>query len=291
MLPLPDQEMLLAPLQPLLANGTVSAIRLSTRPDAIDADGAAFLLDHGVKTVELGVQSLDDAVLGAAGRGHTAKDVRDAVGILHETGLCVGIQLMPGLPGSSREQDLASLDGALGLSPAFIRIYPALVLEGTGLAGIYEAGEYEPLVLEEAVSLSACMLHRCMKAKVPVVRVGLQATDSLCQPGKIVAGPFHPAFRQLVESELCLCLMRKITGGLDCGTKVIVRCAPSRVSDVAGQRRANLDKIAATGIIVERIVTDNSLSPLEMIIITPLGERRGNLLNDLEFNNKGNLYD
>lgn len=290
MLPRPAQESLLDPLQPLIADGTVSSVRLSTRPDAIDREGASFLRDRGVRTVELGVQSLDDYVLAASGRGHSARDVRGAVALLHEASVAVGIQLMPGLPGSSAGSDLASLEEALGLSPAFIRIYPALVIAGTGLAALHEAGRFMPLSLDAAVRLSATMLHRSLATRVPVVRIGLQASDSLSEPGKVVAGPYHPAFRQLVESQLCLWLIRKLVGDSGPGARVIVRCAPSRVSDVIGQRRSNLAAMAAAGIVVERVEPDGSLEPMELIVTAPSGERRGNIVTDLTFDKEGNPY-
>jgi hypothetical protein len=290
MLPAVDQQKLLAPLQPLLSSGAISSVRLSTRPDAITTEQAAFLWDSGVRIVELGVQSLDDHVLTACQRGHGADDVRVAVSILREAGLSVGFQLMPGLPCSSPGKDLATLHEAISLSPDFLRIYPALVLAGTVLAELYQAGEYKPLSLAEAVKLSAAMLHYCMKAELPVIRIGLQASDSLAEPGKIIAGPYHPAFRQLVESELCYYLLLQLCTGIAAGTKCIVRCAPSRVSDVAGQHRTNLKRLAATGIVPDRIEADPTLLPTEIVLRTSSTERYGNLLTDLEFNDEGKPY-
>ncbi|MBT0662991.1 radical SAM protein [Geobacter pelophilus] len=290
MLPVVDQQRLLAPLQPLLNSGAVSSVRLSTRPDAITAEQVAFLWDSGVRTVELGVQSLDDQVLTACQRGHCADDVRGAVSILRGAGLSVGLQLMPGLPCSSSGKDLATLHEAIGLAPDFLRIYPGLVLAGTALAALYRSGEFAPLSLEEAVRLCAAMLHRCMKAELPVIRIGLQASDSLAEPGKIIAGPYHPAFRQLVESELCYYLLLQLCTGVDAGTKCIVRCAPSRVSDVAGQHRTNLKRLAATGIVPDRIDADPTLLPTEIVLRTSSTERYGNLLTDLDFNDEGKPY-
>jgi hypothetical protein len=197
---------------------------------------------------------------------------------------------MPGLPCSSPAKDLATVNESIGLSPDFLRIYPALVLAGTELAGLYQTGEFKPLSLEEAVRLSAAILHSCMKAELPVIRIGLQASDSLAEPGKIVAGPYHPAFRQLVESELCYYLLLLLSKGVDSGARCIVRCAPSRVSDVAGQHRANLKRLAMNGIVLERVEADSSLMPTELILRTSRSEIRGNLLNDLEFDNEGKTY-
>lgn len=282
-LPFEDQERLLLPLQPLLESGVVSSVRVSTRPDAVNEAIIRFLRDRGVTTVELGVQSLDDRVLELSGRGHTAGASRNACCLLADAGMRFGIQLMPGLPGSSREADLASLEEAIASAPSFLRIYPAVVISGTGLERMYLRGEYRPLQLSEAVELCAAMLLKAMRHGVQVIRIGLQATDSISSEGTVVAGPYHPAFRQLVESELCYGILSRLVTGLEKGANVRVRCTPSRVSDVIGQLRANLARIEdATGITIEKVVPDTGLSPEELVVETAAGERRGNLLHNVE---------
>lgn len=279
-LPLADQERLLAPLQPLLTTGRVTRVRLSTRPDAVDDDAAFFLRARGVSTVELGVQSMDDEVLGAAGRGHAATHVEQAFACLHGAGIAVGAQLMPGLPGASAESDLGSLERVLALSPAFVRIYPTVVVAGTRLADLWRSGGYTPLSLDDAVSLSAAMLRRCLGAGVPVIRIGLQPTEELERPGTILAGPWHPAFRQLVESELFYGLLERLAEGVFSPAGVEVTCFPSRVSDVAGQRRRNLARLRERyGVAVTRVIGSDRLSPYDIEIAHAGGTIAGNVLD------------
>lgn len=281
-IPVEEQDRMLSLLQPLISSGEVVSVRVSTRPDAIDSDVISFLRNRGVTTVELGVQSLDDAVLGLAGRGHTADDVRRACDCLNSAGMRFCIQLMPGLPGATRESDIASLVEALSLAPSFLRIYPALVIAGTEMERLYRDGAYHPLSLEGAVRLCAGMLLAAMRKGIPVVRIGLQATDSLECEGTVVAGPYHPAFRQLVESRLCYTMLSRLVAGLERGSAVRVRCAPSRVSDVTGQRRSNLLNLSVSaGVTVEKVIHDTTLSPEEFVVETAAGERRGNLLHDI----------
>ncbi|GFO55529.1 radical SAM protein [Geomonas sp. Red276] len=239
-----DQRRLLEPLQPLLACGEVRSVRLSTRPDAIDPGTVSFLVSMGVTTVELGVQSMDDQVLIRSRRGHTAADVERAVSLLGQGGLSVGIQLMPGLPGDSEERSLASLRRALALSPSFLRIYPALVIDGTELADLYHRGKYRPLSLDEAVSVSKKMLAAAREAGIPVVRMGLQPTAELETPGVILAGPYHPAFGQLVEGELLYDRACELVAGLPAGSTVSFVVSRGRVSDLVGQRRRNVRRLA-----------------------------------------------
>jgi len=283
-LPRSRQEALLAPLRPLLRSGEIASVRISTRPDALDRETAVFLGERGVETVEIGVQSLDDTVLSLAGRGHSARDAEEAVSLLSGAGFRVGIQLMPGLPGDTPETALASFRRAIGLRPGFLRIYPTLVFAGTELERRYRDGTYTPLTLADAVSLCKVMRHEALRASIPVVRIGLQATGDLREGGEMVAGPWHPAFRQMVEAELFFDLMSKLSCRVPQGEGVTFRVSPGRLSDAAGQCRANLKRLGeGRGWKGAAIRPDPRLSPLEVIMEAGNHVRTGSLLNDLDY--------
>lgn len=287
-LPRQIREELLLPLQSLLAAGEVAGVRVSTRPDAVDASTATFLAERGVRTVELGAQSMDDEVLTMAGRGHAAAAVEDACRTLQGAGLRVGVQLMPGLPGDSATRSLASLRRVLALRPDFLRIYPTLVIAGTRLAALWQQGAYAPPSLDAAVQLCKVMLHEALRAGVPVIRIGLQPTSELESGGTIVAGPYHPAFRQLVEAELCHDLLAEMTAGLPQGAAVTVHCARGREADVAGQRRTNLQRLSRLrGIRITAITADPALSPLELRAEVGGEARKGHMLHDLKYTTGG----
>ncbi len=280
-----DQVCLVEPLQALLASGEVSSLRVSTRPDSLDASAAAFLSASGVRTVELGVQSLDDRVLAEAERGHCAADVERAVSCLKDEGISVGLQLMPGLPGDTAEISVATLMRALNLRPDFLRIYPTLVVAGTVLARRYAEGRFSPLTLAEAVRLCKILLHRALLAGVPVVRMGLQPTTDLERAGTILAGPFHPAFRQLVEAELCFDLLDQlIPPAADGAGPYTVTCSPARIADVVGQKRANMQRLLRErGLRIARVLGDTRLTPFDLIVEDSTGRRRGNIMQDLRY--------
>jgi histone acetyltransferase (RNA polymerase elongator complex component) len=284
-LPREDQLRLLHPLQNLIASGEVSSIRISTRPDSLDAEAAAFLSASGVCTVELGVQSMDDAVLEQAGRGHCAADVEKAVSCLKNEGISVGLQLMPGLPGDTWETSVSSLSRALGLRPDFLRIYPTLVVAGTSLARRHAEGKYYPLSLAEAVSLCKVLLHHTLLAGVPVVRMGLQPTTDLESAGTILAGPYHPAFRQMVEAELCFDLLEKlIPHDAVSGEQFTVFCSPSRISDVVGQKRSNIQRlIRERGVRIGEVQGNSRLTSFDITVEGSSGTRRGSIVKDLYY--------
>lgn len=284
-IPREDQLRLLHPLQDLLASGEVASIRISTRPDSLDAEAAAFLSASGVCTVELGVQSMDDTVLEQAERGHCAADVEKAVACLKNEGITVGLQLMPGLPGDTWETSVSSLSRALALRPDFLRIYPTLVVAGTTLSQRYAEGSYCPLSLGEAVSLCKVLLHHALLANVPVVRMGLQPTTDLESAGTILAGPYHPAFRQRVEAELCFDLLEKIIPhDAERGEQFAVFCSPSRIADVVGQKRSNIQRlIRERGIRIIKVQADSRLTPFDVSVEGSSGIRRGNIVKDLRY--------
>ncbi len=180
-----------------VASGRVGSLRVSTRPDCVDAETVERLRRYGVATVELGAQSMSDEVLRASGRGHTAEATVDAVRLLKEGGFKVGLQFMPGLPGDDRQTVLMTTREIISLKPDFVRVYPTLVLKGTPLYAMYMSGRYEPWTLDEMVKVCSMVYTLLMEAGVPVVRMGLQPTEDLER--NLVAGPYHPSFRQLVE--------------------------------------------------------------------------------------------
>jgi histone acetyltransferase (RNA polymerase elongator complex component) len=156
----------------------------------------------GVETIELGAQSLNDRVLRASARGHSSKETHEATRRLKKLGFEVGLQLMPGLPGDSRKSFLETVEKSIDLAPNFVRIYPTVVLASTPLERLYRGGHYKPLSLEQAVDWCKASKKRFDRASIPVIRIGLQPTTTLEKPGRIVAGPYHPALGQLVHSSI-----------------------------------------------------------------------------------------
>ncbi len=284
-LPLMVQERLLRPLQSLIDAGDVDGIRVSTRPDCIDAAATVFLKKQGVTTVELGAQSMDDDVLFSSGRGHGSRETEAAVSCLKESGITVGVQLMPGLPGDTPAKSLASLHRVLALKPDFLRIYPTLVIAGTPLEESYRQSSYIPMTLDEAVRLCKVMLLESMRQNVPIIRMGLQPTDELQKCGVIVAGPYHPAFRQLVDAELCLDLLSQIISyAPHSADPVTVFCSPSRISDVIGQNKSNKRLLKMRfGLNFTGVLPDTEMSQVELRVEFGGRKMTGNMLHDLQY--------
>lgn len=276
-----SQERLLAPLQPLLAAGTIASVRVSTRPDSIDADTVAWLARQGVGTIEIGVQSMDDDVLAASGRGHDSAASVAAIRCIKAHGLAAGAQLLPGLPGDTPAIALRSLRHVIAAGADFVRLYPVVVLAGTELARWFKAGDYRPLGIAEGVAICKQLLHAAMKAGVEVVRVGLQADEGL-NGDMVLAGCWHPAFGQLVRSELYFDLLRRLSQGENAAPRAI-RCHPARISDCIGQGRANLRRLGTCWRTVK--VLPESHHSVEEVSLDYFDHcLKGNVVTDLQYN-------
>lgn len=250
---------------PYVRDGRFGGIRVSTRPDAIDGDTVALLRGYGVTAVELGAQSMNDAVLEANGRGHRAADVVAASGLLRSYGLSVGLQMMTGLPKDSDTGAWQTARQLAALRPDTVRIYPTVVMRGTQLERWYRAGRYRPQTLEEATALCAGLLRYFEREQgIPVIRLGLHAGADL-QAG-LAAGPWHPAFRELCEGREYLRLaLDRLRREIPGGGRVRIMVRPDAVSKMTGQRRCNLEALAREGY-VAKICGDASLPQWEMTV-------------------------
>ena len=201
-IPRDDQVQYLKSVQKYIRNGRVASIRLSTRPDYINHENLKILKSFSVKTIELGAQSLFDDVLLKSGRGHKVQDVIEASSLIKEMGFELGLQMMIGLPGDTKEKSLLTANKIIELGATSTRIYPTLVIKGTKLEELYNQKKYTPLSLEEAVNWTKDILLLFEKNNVTVLRIGLHPSEGLLSGHDLVAGPFHQSFRELVLTEI-----------------------------------------------------------------------------------------
>lgn len=232
-----------------------AGIRCSTRPDAVDGEVLALLKSYGVNAVELGAQSMDDEVLRKNRRGHTAAQTEAAAKLVRAAGLELGVQMMTGLWGDTDETARKTVKRLIALQPDTARIYPTVVLPGTVLAELYERGEYRPQTLEEAVEQCAGLLALFEDAGVRVIRVGLHAEQDVNE--QKLAGPYHPAFRELVQSRVFLERLLPELNVRGPGA-YRVRVNPRSLSVALGQKRGNLEILSKAGFAVQ-IYTDEAV--------------------------------
>ncbi len=186
-------------------------LAIETKPDWCRPEHVDMLLSYGVTKVEIGVQALRDEILARSNRGHSVQDTLGAFQVARDAGLKVAAHMMPGLPGSNPEDDLADLLRLFeddSLRPDMMKLYPTTVVKGTALARMCEAGLYHPYDLETVVDLIAEM-----KVHVPpwhrIMRIQREIPE-----GDVTAGSKAGNLRELA-------LARVRENGRTCGC---IRC-------------------------------------------------------------------
>ena len=245
------QEELLKVAYEYVKEGKVESIRISTRPDCIDKETLKRLKKYKVKTIELGVQSANDYILKRANRGHTFKDVKKASKLIRWYGFKLGHQMMVGLPESTRIDEVNTAKQLIKLKPNMVRIYPVLVVKNTKLEKEYEEGKYQPLSVVQAVEICKEIVRLFADKKIDIIRVGLQNTEEISDPknkqSEVVAGPYHPAFRQLIESAMWYDAIVGKIKKLNVKVKEVeVTVNPIDANNVIGHKKENVLKLKET---------------------------------------------
>jgi len=218
----------------LIAQGHIHSAKASTRPDMVSQDILDRLGQAGFDELEIGIQSMDDVVLEASSRGHTRKDAAEACNLVKKSGMRLGVQVMPGLPGEDIKSFKQTVDEVLKLHADTARIYPTVVLAGTTLEELYRSGDYQPLSLDEAVSRTLYAAIRLENAGSTILRMGIPSSSRL----KVIAGPYHASFGFLVRASGYRIMAGRIVSklGKGCEMKVSSRDIP----ELVGYRRSTL---------------------------------------------------
>lgn len=240
-MPLKDQLLYLRAVNEFILKGEIESVRISTRPDSLNDYLLHILKEYNVKTIEIGAQSMFDEVLSLSQRGHTSEETITALQRLKAFGFEVGVHLMIGLPGDTKERFFKTLDIVIELRPNFIRIHPTLVLKDSLLEKLWRSSQYLPLPLDEAIKWLKGGILKLENASIPVARIGLQPTRELEE--YILAGPYHPALHHLVESSIFFDMLKEVFKKNNYGNQLTFICNPKDESNLRGQRNSNISRL------------------------------------------------
>lgn len=185
-----------------IEKGLISSMRCSTRPDYISDHILSILQYYGLKTIEIGVQSMSDNVLTESLRGHTAECTINAMQMIKNAGFNLVGQMMIGLPKSEPEDEIYCAKAIINAGASGARIYPTAVFEKTGLEALMLSEKYKPLTITDAVNRSANVAELFIDNHVKLLRIGLCESESLHSQNGIVAGAYHPALGEMCASEI-----------------------------------------------------------------------------------------
>lgn len=241
-----------------IGKGAFDSIRISTRPDCINEEILDILKKYNVKTIELGIQTLDDDVLKMSKRGHTADTAISSCKMIIEKGFELGMQMMCGLPGDTEQKDIETAKKIIELGCKQVRIYPVIVIKDTELCKMYEKGMYTPLDTKNAVKICAKLYKMFSDNNVTILKIGLHSSSDG------VAGPFHPAFGELVRSEV---FYNEIKAKISRDTPVLISTSINFTSIANGNKKSNLKRFADEGYQIT-IKQDPKLEDKDYIIKT-----------------------
>jgi len=237
-----DRELmvyLLDTAEEYVRSGRVSGIRLSTRPDYINTEILDILKKYTVKTIELGIQSMDDCVLEASRRGHTSGMSQEACKLVLQYGFELIGQMMVGLPGADTDSECQTAREICAMGASGARVYPTVVFKGTELFDMTECGVYSPLDTDEAVMRTKNVLAVFAEHRLPVIRVGLCASENLASDDA-VAGATHSAIGELAMGELYYDIICRELNGLNVnGGRTVIAVPRGEISKAVGQKRKN----------------------------------------------------
>jgi len=249
---------LLSTAHEYVKNKQVKGIRISTRPDCIDSEILSVLKSYGVTSIELGAQSMDDEVLKANMRGHTALDVKNASALIKDYGFELGLQMMTGLYRDTEQKAVDTANEIIKLAPQTVRIYPTVVLKDTYLARLFSNGKYNPPNAEESANLCAVLVPMFEKAGIQIIRLGLHSSPDVKE--NMVAGAYHDSFGELVKSKI---MLGKILALPPADYEVYVHS--KSLSKLKGHKKSNIYSLIERGYNI-KIIIDNSLTVDELKI-------------------------
>ncbi|HVN70774.1 MAG TPA: radical SAM protein [Desulfomonilia bacterium] len=221
----------------LIEQGMIQGAKASTRPDMVSKDIVRRLRESGFEELEIGIQSMDERVLEASSRGHSRDDAVRACKMVKDSGMRLGVQLMPGLPGEDSPSFKQTVDALAELHPDTARIYPTTVLAGTGLEVLYNNGGYRPLSLEEAVKRALYAAIVLEGLGCTILRMGLPQSPGL----RVIAGPYHPSFGFLVRAFGYRMMAQRMVDELGDGCELQVHSRD--IPELIGYRRSTLEDL------------------------------------------------
>jgi elongator complex protein 3 len=198
-------------------------LTIETKPDYCKQHHVNLMLELGTTRIELGIQALNENVYKRVNRGHNLNDVYEAFFISRNSGYKIGAHMMPGLPGSSINQDISDVKTLFEdsrLRPDMLKIYPTLVVPNTGLYELYKKNKYKSYSTEDLINL----LVEIKKIIPPWVRI--MRIQREVEAEDVVAGPKMGNIRQLVLNKLekekikCKCIRCREIGLINENIKI-----------------------------------------------------------------------
>ncbi len=256
-----DQDELLQTVNDYIVDGKVNNIRILARPDQVTKKLLKKLRKFNVKTIELEVISSNDYILKCTKVPYKYKDIKKAARMIKWRGFTLGCEMMVGLPDSTRIDEFNTSKEIIKLKPKVIRICPIYVIKQTKLEKEYNEENYQPLTEMQGVEICKDLVRSFADKNVETIRIGFQDAE-LTEGEGIIAGPFHPAFRQLVQIAMWYDAIVEKIKKLNAKVKEVeVTVNPIDVENVIGIKNENILKLKETYDVDLIVKNDEEIKP------------------------------
>ena len=243
-----EQEEFLELIQKYIRMERIDSIRVSIRPNNITKSKLKMLKKFKVKTIELEVYSTNDYILKRIGMEYTFKDIKKASKMIRFYRFKLGHKIIIGLPDSTKIDDINTAKNLIKLKTTTVSINPVLVIKDTPLEKELKDLSYKPLAVVQALETCKELAKIFNEKNIEIIAIGFEPLDSEIKQElfseRVIAGPFHPAFRGLVESGLWYdAIVNKIK---KLNTKVMeveVTVNPEDTNNVIGYKQENIEKL------------------------------------------------
>ena len=242
------QEELLEFVQKYIRMARIDGMRDSIRPKNTTKQKLKMLKKYKVKTIELEVYSTNEYILKKIGMEYNFKNIKKASRMIRFYRFNLGHKITIGLPESTKIDDINTAKSLIKLKTKMVSINPVLVIKDTPLEKEFEDLTYKPLTVVQALETCKELAKIFNEKNIEIIAIGFEPLDSDVKQEvfseKVIAGPFHPAFREQVESGLWYdAIVNKIK---KLNTKVMeveVTVNPEDTNNVIGYKQENINKL------------------------------------------------
>ncbi len=267
-----EQEKFLQDANEKMKTKRLEKLHISVEPTKVSKEFLNLLKKYNVITVELEVKIANDFILLKYNAGYKVEDIKKASKLIRRNRMILGYQLMVGFPDSTKIDEQESAKQLIKCKPSLVRIYPTLVIKDTDLEKEYKNGEYEPLTLPQAIDRCKDLIYMFNKKRIKAITVGnLNENNIKKDEVKIIAGPTHEAFAQLVEDSIwydsIVGKMKKYNNKVK---EVKIEVHPTNVNNVIGYERENAEKLKELYSVDIKVIPNEKIKPgrSEMKILT-----------------------
>ena len=219
----------------------IDDVSISVSPEEVDKKLLKKAKKCNIKVIEIIAKSSNNYILKKEKNNYTFEQIKKAAKKIRWNGFKLGIQMMVGMPDSTKIDDYNTAKDFAKLKPKMVRIYPFVVEKNMKIAKEYESGEFEPITVMQAVERCKEGVYAFHEKNIDEIAIGMKKIKSA---SSIVAGPNVSNFTDLVEDSIWYdSIVNKIKMVNAKVKEVRVTVNPANKANVIGYKKSNIKNL------------------------------------------------